>query len=299
MSPGERMAPAIAPTLAPHFCAQPAQPLSLDHSHRLRRLPRWPFLEIAARFHPLAGPPCRPIGRQGPGFDSPRRDGGRNLFVPPPLQRQALRVNAAPLVSVSSPPPRARCTLHRPPAPAYPPLEHDRPLLSTTSLLPPRVWQAVVLVGRTNFGSAQGAPPPARPQSRSRSPCTRPPRRLRWRPAHASCWGRPRTRCARPRRAHAPPLACARRPSFAHGAAARRSRRTTPAAPTTPLLPHAGTPRTTLTPPTSPITHTPLSSHLHPYNPIPPHPSAPIVTSPPSTPAQLPPRSYCGFRVVL
>jgi len=169
------MAPAIAPTLAPHFCAQPAQPLSLDHSHRLRRLPRWPFLEIAARFHPLAGPPCRPIGRQGPGFDSPRRDGGRNLFVPPPLQRQALLVNAAPLVSVSSPPPRARCTLHRPPAPAYPPLEHDRPLLSTTSLLPPRVWQAVVLVGRTKFGSAQGAPPQPGPNPALARPVRAPP----------------------------------------------------------------------------------------------------------------------------
>ena len=73
VSPGECMPPVIAPTLAPHFCAQPAQPLCLDHSHRLRRLPRWPFLEIAARFHPLAGLPCRPNGRQGSGFDSPWR----------------------------------------------------------------------------------------------------------------------------------------------------------------------------------------------------------------------------------
>ena len=45
-------------------------PLTLDH---VQRLPRWPFLEIAARFHPLAGPPCRPNGRQGSGFDSPWR----------------------------------------------------------------------------------------------------------------------------------------------------------------------------------------------------------------------------------
>ena len=49
VSPGECMAPAIAPTLAPYSCAQPAQPLCLDHSHRLRRLPRWPFQEITAQ----------------------------------------------------------------------------------------------------------------------------------------------------------------------------------------------------------------------------------------------------------
>ena len=49
VSPGECMAPVIAPTLAPHFCAQPAQSLCLDHFHRLRRLPRWPFLESTAQ----------------------------------------------------------------------------------------------------------------------------------------------------------------------------------------------------------------------------------------------------------
>ena len=142
--------------------------------------------------------------------------------------------------------------------------------------------------------------PPARPQSRSRSPCTRPPRRLRWRPAHASCWGRPRTRCARPRRAHAPPLACARRPFFAHGAAPRRSRRTTPprrrrttpprrrpryCLTPAPPAPHSPPPPLpSLTPPFPPI-----SIPTTPWPPIPPHPSAPLVTPTLSTPHN-PPR---------
>ena len=146
---------------------------------------------------------------------------------------------------------------------------------------------------------APKVPTPAPPQSRRRSPRTRPTRRPRWRHARASCRGRPRPRCARPRRAHAPPLACARSPFFAHGTKARRTRRTTPAAPTTPLPPRAGDPRTTLSPP-------PLSHHSHPpFLPSPslqPHPPSPLRASrhptPLNPPAQLPPRSDRGSCVV-
>ena len=45
VSPGERMSPAIPPTLAACFCAQPAHPLSLDHFTASCRLRRWLFFE--------------------------------------------------------------------------------------------------------------------------------------------------------------------------------------------------------------------------------------------------------------
>ena len=220
-------------------------------------------------------------------------------MVPPPSQVQAPRVDAAPLVSVSRPPPRARPASRLPSFPAYPLPQYASPLLSTTSPPAPPAFGRCRGRRLDEMRGAPKVPPPAPPQSRRRSPRTRPTRRPRWQHARASCRGRPRPRCARPRRAHAPPLACARRPFFCP----RRGAEEEP--------PHD--PRRADDPATAarrrPPHHThslPLSHHSHPpFLPSPslqPHPPSPLRASrhptplnPRTTPPAVVPWLSCGL----
>ena len=194
-----------------------------------------------------------------------------HLLVPPPLERQAPRVGVNPTPPVSRPPPRARphrVLLEFPacPLPAHVSahiLHHFSPSLPRSSGgNPSRV---------ADFLRPSQVPPHARPLPRSRTRCRRPGRRPSRRHACPRCWGRRRARCDRPCRVYRPPCACARRPLFAHGASARRTRCTASASPTTPPPSRAGPPCTRHTLHPSSITHIPLFiiSTLTTHSPLP------------------------------
>ena len=201
--------------------------------------------------------------------------GGRDLLVPPSSHGQGPRVGVNPHPQVSRSPPRAR--LHRLllhfPACALP--QHASPLLSTTSHQPPPSFCRPESLQAADFLRPFQVPPHARPLPRSRTRCRPPARCPSRRHACPRCWGRRRARCDRPRRVYRPPCACARRPLFAHGASARRTRRTASASPTTPPPSRAGPPCTRHTLHPSSITHTPFSiiSTLTTHSPLPSHAS--------------------------
>ena len=162
------------------------------------------------------------------------------------------------------------------------------PLLPLTL---PSFWQTFCLLNVDFFSFymvAQGASPVPVPVPPTLAlPSRRPSPKRRY--ARRSPCGHRRRLCSRPPLAHALWLARVRRDPFARRARARRARRTTSAAPTTPRPLLAGGPRTTPHHTPSPITHTPLSIHLHPHNSLPLSPPRLSSPHPPPAPHKSPP----------
>ena len=231
---------------------------------------------------PRGGTAGGPLGSSVVGSPSSSCRGPRGCVGEQPTARRAPRIAPACFPRVIPAPPSS------PPAP---------PLLPLTL---PSFWQTFCLLNVDFFSFymvAQGASPVPVPVPPTLAlPSRRPSPKRRY--ARRSPCGHRRRLCSRPPLAHALWLARVRRDPFARCARARRARRTTSAAPTTPQPLLAGGPRTTPPHTPSPITHTLLSIHIHPHNSLHPLPSAPLVTPLPSTPAQVSPWSCLGYGVV-
>ena len=227
---------------------------------------------------------CRPDGRQGSGFESPRRGGGGTASLRAPAVAKHLVSAWRPRCQVSRPRParaphraprlpthihrpRTRCPLLAPPLPPLP-LAFGR-------------HRAVPMVDfgrgkRRAHSSSPPWPPLALPAPRR---CC--PRRRR---ACPGCWARRRRRCGRSRRAHARVCACARtqvlRRSGGRGGPAAHP----PPRPATARLPRDGGLCITHPLPLLPPTRIHPNTHLHPHNlllpPPPGEPSSPTRSRP-------------------
>ena len=188
------------------------------------------------------------------------------------------------LHAVSSPPPPR--DPHRAPIPAHehPAHAHAPPLRCAILAPHPLLFAGVAPSSRSSFyGCARCVPGPSPSPAHARPTValTAPKRR------HARCspCGHLRRLCSRPPLAHALWLARVRRDPFARCARARRARRTTSAAPTTPRPLLAGGSRTThpFTPPLPSLTHSflSISTLTTPSTLFPPRLSSPLSPPPP------------------
>ena len=111
------------------FARRPRPPSALAISPPFVACAGGSFARLRAQTHPLVGPPCRPYGRQGSGFDSPWRDGNGAAWSRRRWSEK-LVVLSPPASCVGEQPPRPRATHIAPPS--------CPPRIPRWSMIPPR-----------------------------------------------------------------------------------------------------------------------------------------------------------------